>query len=105
MNVQMEREHFKNSNGRRSLYQLKMSVFWVVVPCSVVEVYRHFRGTCCIDQKGNMMVGASTSETLVNLYQAARRYNPEDSHLHSRCRENLKSDFVSVIEYWVNKLI
>jgi hypothetical protein len=28
-----------------------------------------------------MMEAASTSETLVNLYQATRRYNPEDSHL------------------------
>jgi hypothetical protein len=35
---------------------------------------------------------ASTSETLVNFYQTTRRYNPEDSHLHTRRRENLKSD-------------
>jgi hypothetical protein len=26
-----------------------------------------------------------------NSYQSARRYNPEDSHLHSHRRENLKS--------------
>jgi hypothetical protein len=32
-----------------------------------------------------------TYETLVNSYQSTRRYNPEDSHLHSRRRENLKS--------------
>jgi hypothetical protein len=29
-----------------------------------------------------MMEAARTSETLVNFYQTARRYNPEDSHLH-----------------------
>jgi hypothetical protein len=29
-----------------------------------------------------MMEAARTSETLVNLYQTTRRYNPEDSHLH-----------------------
>jgi hypothetical protein len=26
---------------------MKMVVFWVVAPCSQVEVYRRFRGTCC----------------------------------------------------------
>jgi hypothetical protein len=26
--------------------------------------------------------GARASETLVNIYQTARRNNPEDSHLH-----------------------
>jgi hypothetical protein len=38
-----------------------------------------------------MMEAARTSETLVNFYKTTRRYNPEDSHLHTRCRENLKS--------------
>jgi hypothetical protein len=37
------------------------------------------------------MEAASTPETLVNFYQTTRRYNPEDSHLHTRSRENLKS--------------
>jgi hypothetical protein len=35
----------------------------------------------------------STSETSVNLYQTTRRNIPEDSHLHTRRRENLKSQF------------
>jgi hypothetical protein len=38
-----------------------------------------------------LMKAASTSETLVNFYQTTRRYNPEDSHLHTHRRENLKS--------------
>jgi hypothetical protein len=38
-----------------------------------------------------MMEAASTSETSVNFYQTTRRNNPEDSHLHNRHRENLKS--------------
>jgi hypothetical protein len=37
------------------------------------------------------MDAASTSETSVNFYQTTRRNNPEDSHLHTRRRENLKS--------------
>jgi hypothetical protein len=35
-----------------------------------------------------------TSETLLNFYQTTRRYNPEDRHLHTRRRENLKSDLL-----------
>jgi hypothetical protein len=38
-----------------------------------------------------MMEAVQTSETLVNSYQSTWRYNPEDSHLHSHCCENLKS--------------
>jgi hypothetical protein len=37
------------------------------------------------------MEAARTSETLVNFYQTARCYNPEDSNLHTHRRENLKS--------------
>jgi hypothetical protein len=38
-----------------------------------------------------MMEAVSTSETSVNIRQITRRNIPEDSHLHSRRRENLKS--------------
>jgi hypothetical protein len=58
---------------------MKMVVFWVVAPCSLVEVYRR------------MVEAASTSETSVNFYQTTRRNNPEDSHIHTRRRQNLIS--------------
>jgi hypothetical protein len=48
-----------------------------------------------------MMEAASASETSVNVYQTTRRYNPEDSHLHTRRRENLKSSYV--IKYFIEK--
>jgi hypothetical protein len=58
-----------------------MAVFWVVAPCSLVEVYQRFRGLYCSNNIiAVMMEAASTSETLVNFYQTTRRYNPEDSH-------------------------
>jgi hypothetical protein len=39
-----------------------------------------------------MAVGAvSTSVTLVNFYEITRRNSSEDSHFHTRRRENLKS--------------
>jgi hypothetical protein len=41
-----------------------------------------------------MMEATRTSETLVNFYQTARCYNPEDSNLHTHRRENLKSYFL-----------
>jgi hypothetical protein len=50
-----------------------MAVFWLVAPIAL------------------MMEAARTSETLVNVCQTTRRHNPEDSHLHNRRRENLKS--------------
>jgi hypothetical protein len=37
------------------------------------------------------------SETSVNFYQTAQRYYPEDSHLHSRRRENLKSSLTDAL--------
>jgi hypothetical protein len=61
---------------------MKMAVCWVVVPRSLVEI-------------DLMMEATSTSETSVNFYETTRRYNPEDSHLHTRRRENLKSHNVN----------
>jgi hypothetical protein len=37
-----------------------------------------------------MMKAANTSEKSVNFYQTTRLNNTEDSHLHTRRRENLK---------------
>jgi hypothetical protein len=61
---------------------MKMAVFWVVAPCSLVKVHQRFRGSCCLHHQG---------ETLVNFYQTTRRYNPKYSHLRTHRRENLKS--------------
>jgi hypothetical protein len=57
-----------------------MAVFWVVAPGSLVVV--------------------GTSVTLVNFYQTTRRYNPEDSHLRTHRRENLKSySFIIILQF------
>jgi hypothetical protein len=79
---------------------MNMAAFWIVAPCSLVDVYGRFRGACCLRHQGDlpdyaaqqlkrrpsslialMMEAASTSETSVNFYQTARRNNPDDSHL------------------------
>jgi hypothetical protein len=57
-----------------NIFEMKMAVFWVVAQGIAL-----------------MMEAARTSETMVNFYQTTRRYNPEDSHLQTHRRENLKS--------------
>jgi hypothetical protein len=62
------------SNAKDVIFQVlteasrKTAVFWVSLPCSLVEVYRRFRGSCSFR------------------HQNARRRNPEDSHIQrQRC--------------------
>jgi hypothetical protein len=47
-----------------------------------------------------IMVAVETSETSVHWHQSTRRYNPQDSHLHSHRRENLKSYYTGRGHYW-----
>jgi hypothetical protein len=83
---------------------MKMAVFWVVAPCSLVDVNHRFRGTYCLYHHGDELQAASTSDTLVNFYQTTRRNNPEDSHLHTRRRENLKSHFIICVHIkWTSR--
>jgi hypothetical protein len=49
---------------------MRMAVFWVVAPCSLVEVHRRFRRACCLHHQGDRPD-----------YQTTRRNNPEESHL------------------------
>jgi hypothetical protein len=60
----------------------KMAVFWSEAAFSLINVYQHFRGTCCLAQSILMMEAASMFETLVNIYQTIWPFNPEDSRLH-----------------------
>jgi hypothetical protein len=64
-----------------------MAVFWVVVPCSLIEVYNISEIIAAsiirvmTHLPDNRIV--ETSETMVNFYQTTWRYNPEDSHLNT----------------------
>jgi hypothetical protein len=64
-----------------------MTVFWVVAPYYLVEVY----GSIIVV----MMETGSTFETSVNFYQTTRSNNLEDSHLRIRRCKNLKSHYVN----------
>jgi hypothetical protein len=65
---------------------LKMTVVWDVAPYILEDIGRRFRGAYCLHHQG-------TSETSVSIYETTRRNIPEDSDLHTRCCENLKSHF------------
>jgi hypothetical protein len=42
---------------------MKMTVFWDVAPCSLVETDRHFRGTNCLHHQGDVLHGATSHKT------------------------------------------
>jgi hypothetical protein len=45
----------------------KMAVFWVVAPCSLVEVYLRFRGPCCLHHYGYYRPDDGGSKDLWNI--------------------------------------
>jgi hypothetical protein len=63
-----------------------MAGFWDVVPCSLVDINQHFIGAYCLHHDV-----ISSSETSVNTYQTTWHNTPQDSHIHTHHRENLKS--------------
>jgi hypothetical protein len=76
---------FVHFRGLQILFSFSViSIFIVTVSTSEVKLMAVFISTLTME-------AARTSETLVNFYQTTRRYNPEDSHLRTHRRENLKS--------------
>jgi hypothetical protein len=83
----------------------KVTAFWDIAPCSPVAVNQRFGGVYCLhNQVALMMEAVNTSERSVNLYGTTRRNIPEGCHLHSRCRENLKSHISRTI-YKITKIV
>jgi hypothetical protein len=64
-----------------------MAVFWVVAPCSLVEVNRRSRGACCLHHQGDSPRRQLSSYSppwepeILRRISTTRRYNPEDCHL------------------------
>jgi hypothetical protein len=58
-----------------------------VAPCSLVK----YADVSEILAASAMLEAGRTSETSVNFYQITRCYTPEDTHLHTRRHDNLKS--------------
>jgi hypothetical protein len=96
-----------------------MTVFWDFTPCSLVEVYRCFRGAWRLHHQGDeyaaarcllialMMEPASTSETSENFYQTTRRIIPADSYLQNMQKFKIQAYrivLLLVFFVWVRKL-
>jgi hypothetical protein len=58
---------------------MKMTAYWDIELCSLVQVDQRFRGAYC---DALMMEAVHTSETSVNFYKNTQRNNPEGCHLH-----------------------
>jgi hypothetical protein len=72
-----------------------MSVFWDVAPCGLVVFYRSFGGACYLHHQGDdHNPDDRGSKHLGNVGKFLWRYNPENSHIYARNRQNLKSYFV-----------
>jgi hypothetical protein len=55
-----------------------MAVFCVVLPFSLVQVYRHFRGACCLHHQGDestRLHGATTQKTAIFILATVRTSN------------------------------
>jgi hypothetical protein len=59
--------------------KMKITVFWDVMPCSLVKTDRRFRAAYC-PAIALMMEAVSTSETSAIISRITRRNIPEDSH-------------------------
>jgi hypothetical protein len=72
---------------------LRLKLTFLGCSCSLMKVYRRFRGSCCFYHYSiaPMMEAADTSKTSVNFYQTTRRNISKDRHLLTLRRENLKS--------------
>jgi hypothetical protein len=59
---------------------MKMTPFWDIAPCSLVEVGRRFRGAYCLQYCPDVR---RTSETSVNFNETTWPYIPNSCHLQS----------------------
>jgi hypothetical protein len=59
---------------------MKLAVIWVEAPCSLIEVYRRFRGTCCLHHQG-------VSKTLPDYTAQQPRRQPALINLSVECTE------------------
>jgi hypothetical protein len=74
------------------------------MPCFLVEIDPRSRGAYCLHHQCTdivlTMAAVSISETSVTLYQTTRRYDTEDSHLHTHCHEKLKFHRIFVCVFY-----
>jgi hypothetical protein len=77
-------------NLRWNAYMFKLTVFWDVAPCSLVDIYRRFRGACCPHPSpdwwrqqaplkhwsiSSRLHGSISQKTVIFIFAAVRRRN------------------------------
>jgi hypothetical protein len=67
---------------RSSAASVKLTVFWEVAPCNLIEVGRRFRDVYWLNHDTLMIETVSISEMSISFYQTTRLNIPEHSHLH-----------------------
>jgi hypothetical protein len=77
----------------------KMAAFWVVAPCSLVEVHQRFRGPCCLHHQGDR---PTTQKTAIFVGQLLRDYSVQYTrrlsssiHLQYSCVINMHIQFLN----------
>lgn len=88
-----EDKEYNQSNGGETSWKMKISVFWVAMPCSLVVHYQCFRGNCCLNLQctAQKTEAIGFSEMLVMIYQIMLHHLQKDSRLHRlHCSEILK---------------
>jgi hypothetical protein len=66
---------YKVCNVEMNLH-LKMAVFWVVAPCSLVKIYRRFRGSCYLHHQGEKLL-ALVVKSISILYREVSFRSPK----------------------------
>jgi hypothetical protein len=62
---------------------MKVTIFWVLMPCDQVDIYLCFGGTYCLHLHG-------PPKHYLSIYQTKRRHLPEGKYLHRHHHRNIK---------------
>jgi hypothetical protein len=67
---------------------MKMAIFWVLVPRSLVQVYQHFKVACCLHHQGN---DGGSKQVLLPDYtvkqprrKPSSKQSPFSKHIHRK---------------------
>jgi hypothetical protein len=72
----------------------KMTVFWVVAPCNLVEIYKRFKGPCCLHHQGcSTFNGRNEPTSSIRVVRNVRGPFPCLGHLHFGLPESPSSSW------------
>jgi hypothetical protein len=78
---------------------MKMAVFWVVAPYSLVEVYRRFGGICCLHHRGDegtVLIEKLIASFKVEFIFCQYRANQKEIYSTAFCVDPPKLNFIEI---------